>query len=512
MYSPVVRKSLYKSLAAGLFIALAARIPLFAQTPDTPAGKAWIIPIQGDIEPSITAFVRREGQKALNQGAEYIIFEIDTFGGRVDSALQITSFITSMKNTRTIAWVNSADGSMGVSWSAGALIAMACREIYMAGGTSMGAAAPVTIGADETTEGTGEKTVSAVRSQMAALAERNGHPIELAKAMVDYDVELWEVLIDGRIKAIGLQELELLEKEAAANANAPKVERRQVISPKGKLLSLTAGEAVRFGLASALADSRDDLLTALGAAPPAIESIPGAADGFISILTSAPVQTLLIILGLVMIFLEIQSPGFGIFGVLAIIAFVTVFGSGAMLGRVGSLEIVLFLLGLGLLVVEIFIIPGFGVIGVSGFVLIGISLLLSMQDFVIPRFEWEWNLLGRNSLVVFIGLIAAITAIAVIALLGPKTHLFDRLTLNTRITGTAAVDQAEIAARISNAGQPVHPLIGKIGIATTTLRPAGKVEIDGEVYDAEADGLFVDPGRGVKVTRVRGNSITVRLV
>ncbi|MDR3336250.1 MAG: hypothetical protein LBT16_03500, partial [Treponema sp.] len=120
----------YKRLLPCLFFAFVVQV-LVSQNADTvlPAGKSgktWIIPVQGDIEPSLTAFVRREGRKALAGGAEYIIFEIDTFGGRVDSALQITSFITSIKNAHTIAWVNSGDSSMGVSWSAGALIALAC--------------------------------------------------------------------------------------------------------------------------------------------------------------------------------------------------------------------------------------------------------------------------------------------------------------------------------------------------------------------------------------------------
>jgi membrane-bound serine protease (ClpP class) len=485
---------------------------LFAQagagTEQNP-GTAWIIPIQGDIEPSMTAFVRREGRKALDQGAKFLIFEIDTFGGRVDSALQITSFITSIKNARTIAWVNSGENSMGVSWSAGALIAMACQDIYMAAGTSLGAAAPVTVGTDGQTEGTGEKTVSAVRAQMAALAERNGHPVGIAKAMVDYDVELWEVLVDGQTRLLSPEELELLEQEAGEGGAKP--ERRGLISPKGKLLSLTSGEALRYGLARGLADDRDSLLAAIGAAPSAVESVPGAADWIISLLTSAPVQALLIILGLVMIFLEINSPGFGIPGVAAIIAFVTVFGSGALLGRVGSLEIVLFLIGLGLLVVEIFITPGFGLLGISGFFLIGVSLLLSMQDFVIPRFEWEWTLLGRNAVVVFVALIAAICGIAAIVLLGPKIRLFNRLTLTTQITGTAAgplPSGDSPAAGQENGGS----LVGKIGVAATPLHPVGRVEIEGELYEVQAEGLFVEQGRGVKVTKVRGNTITVRLV
>jgi membrane-bound serine protease (ClpP class) len=514
----------YKRLLPCLFFAFVVQV-LVPQNADTvlPAGKSgkvWIIPVQGDIEPSLTAFVRREGRKALAQGAEYIIFEIDTFGGRVDSALQITSFITSIKNARTIAWVRSGENSMGVSWSAGALIAFSCQDIYMAGGTSLGAAAPITIGADGAAESAGEKTVAALRSQMAALAERNGHPVGIALAMVDYDVELWEVSVNDQTRILTLQELELLEMEKGEEP--PTVERRSLISPQGKLLSLTSGEAYRYGLARGLADDREALFTAAGVAGPAMESSPGAADGIISFLSSGPVQALLIILGLVMIFLEINSPGFGIPGVVAIIAFITVFGSGALLGRVGSPEILLFITGVALLAVEIFLLPGFGIAGITGLLVIGISLVLSMQDFVFPRFDWEWQFLGRNIVVVCVGMLLAVAGIAVIALLGPRLHIFDALTLKARITGTAngpvqaggtsASAELSAAEKLFQGRVDYRDLVGKIGVTVTTLRPSGRVEIDGEVYPVEADGSFVEPGRGVKVTRVRGNSITVRMV
>jgi membrane-bound serine protease (ClpP class) len=497
-----------------------------ANVPISPeVGAAWIIPIRGDIDHSLSIFVRRETRNALNAGAAFIVFEIDTFGGRVDSALQITSFITSIKSARTIAWVHAGDESMGVSWSAGALIAFSCADIYMAPGTSMGAAAPVTLSADGGAEAAGEKTVAAIRSQIAALAERNGHPVNIALAMVDYDVELWEVAVNGETRVLTLMELERLERE-----QPEKIERIAEISPKGKLLSLTGGEAFRYGLVKALIDDRLSLLTAIGATGEIGESVPSAADGIISFLTSGAVQTILIILGIVMIFLEINTPGFGIPGVVAIVAFAAVFGSGALLGKVGSLEIILFLLGIGLLAVEIFILPGFGIMGISGIILIGLSLVLSMQDFVIPRFEWEWNILGRNTVVVVIGILAAVASIAVIALLGPKIKIFDRLTLKTNITGTAGgpiiedtVDgQRGTGITSSNASSVVREtapglqdygsLVGKIGITVTPLRPSGRVEIDGEVYSVEADGSFVEPGRGVKITRVRGSTITVRLV
>jgi membrane-bound serine protease (ClpP class) len=300
-----------------------------------------------------------------------------------------------------------------------------------------------------------------------------------------------------------------------------------IIAAAGELLSLTAGEAVRYGLAAGLTGSRENLFSALGITG-VTESAPSVWDDVISLLTSGPVQAILILLGLVMIFLEIQSPGFGIPGVTAVIAFLVVFGSSALLGRVGSLEIILFLIGIGLLAVEIFVTPGFGVMGISGILLIGFSLLLSMQDFVIPRFDWEWALFGRNALVVFAGLLAAVSGIAVIALVGPRIRMFDRLTLKTQITGTAGGPDPEspaakaIAASDENSGiasgyaledeENLAGLVGKIGVADSILRPSGRAVIDGKVYTVEADGEFVDSGRGILVTRVRGNRIVVKRV
>ena len=221
----------------------------------------------------------------------------------------------------------------------------------------------------------------------------------------------------------------------------------------------------------------------------------------LSFLTLAPVQVILILTGLVMLFIEINTPGFGITGIAAVLCFLVVFGSSAYFGKVGSLEIMLFFAGIVLLAVEIFILPGFGIMGIAGFLLIGFSLVLSMQDFIIPESDVQQDILGRNIAVVLIGMIAAITIIAIIALLGPRIRLFDRLTLNTKITGTAGgsdVDEEgewrkESELEITGAGfQPVLPEIGATGIASTTLRPVGKAEINGQVYPVETDGVFIE--------------------
>lgn len=499
------RRARPAAIAAFLLAALSAA-PLAAE-----GGSAWFIPVRGDIEPSLAAFVRRESQAAVKGGAAFLVYEIDTFGGRVDTALQISSYIGSLQDVRTVAWVRSGPDSMGVSWSAGALIALSCDDIFMAPGTSIGAAAPVSVGADGKTEALGEKTVSAVRSQMAALAEKNGHPAGIALAMVDMDAELWEIKVAGETRAATLAEVERLEKERPGE-----VERIVVVSPKGKLLSLTANEAERLGLARGIAEADADLLSAIGAAQDdSFESAPSVWDDLVALLASGPVQALLILVGLVALFLEINSPGFGIPGVVALIAFMGVFGVSALLGSVGSLELVLFLLGLALLAVEIFVLPGFGVAGVSGLVLISASLVFSMQDFVVPEHPWEWELLGRNLLVVALGLVAAIGGIAAIALAGPRIRLFDGLTLKTRITGTAGGPDPDAGPVPLEAPEPDEAagyagLVGKEGRAATTLRPAGKAEIDGRILYVEADGAFVEEGARIEVVRVRGNRIVVR--
>lgn len=484
-----------------------------AQQPASGDGKTFVIPIKGDIEPSVAAFVRRESNFALRGGASFLVYEIDTFGGRVDTALLISSYIGSIKDAKTVAWVRGGPESMGVSWSAGALIAFSCSSVYMASGTSMGAAAPVTIGPDGKPESAGEKTTSAVRSQMAALAEKNGHPASIALAMVDADVELYEIDIDGSVRAATAADMERLEKERPGA-----VKRGPVVSAKGKLLSLTAGEAERYGLSSGTVDELPALLSALGSSGEAKELAPSIADRIVSFLVSGPVQTILILLGLVALFLEINSPGFGIPGVIALVSFLSVFGANALLGSVESLELILFLAGLGLLAVEIFVLPGFGIAGISGIALIGASLVFSMQDFVVPDQPWQWDLFGRNLVVVAIGLIAAIGGIALLALFGPKMHLFDKLTLKTAIRGTAGgPDVPDSApAPISDASEeeevPFTSLIGKRGVAVSVLRPVGRADIEGRSYSVESNGDYISAGTPVEVSRVRGNRIIVKVV
>ncbi|HUV08045.1 MAG TPA: nodulation protein NfeD, partial [Spirochaetia bacterium] len=341
-------------------ISLALMICIFPSAEESSSGgeKAYVIEIHGEIDRAMMVFIRRGIGQSKTGGAAALIFDIDTFGGRVDSALQITSLIGSVDSMPTIAFVPATPEGTGVSWSAGALISFSCSRIYMAPGTSMGAAAPVY----QTQEGMDmapEKVVSALRTQMAALAEKNGYPKGIALAMVDKDVELWEAYLGGNLLILTPQEFELEEKKAASEGK--KLQKGKPIILAGKLLTLTAGEMLTYGVSSGTVPDLAILLADLGLAhaePVYLhQNVP---DRIVTVLTSSAVTSLLVIIGLIALFMEVTSPGFGIPGTTAIVCFSILFVSHFLLGTVGSLELIIFLCGVVLLILEIFIIPGFG--------------------------------------------------------------------------------------------------------------------------------------------------------
>ncbi|MGM0432853.1 MAG: NfeD family protein [Spirochaetota bacterium] len=462
----------------------------------------YVVPISGTIDQGLTVFLRRSIEKAKADQAKLLVFDIDTFGGRVDSALEIASLIGSLADIDTVAYVGLNPEGTSVSWSAGALIAMSTNRTYMAPGTSMGAAAPVIQSAEGGSQMADEKTVSAVRTQMAALAEKNGYPRAIALAMVDMDVELVEATVDGELRAVTRDELEALKRNSEQE-----ITEGSVISETGKLLSLTAQQMERYGVSSGTVGSLDGLLSAeLDPQSPSdyriVETAPSQADRAVRVLTGGAVTSLLILIGIIGMFIEISSPGFGVPGAIGLAAFAALFAGNVLLGTVGSVELLLFVLGIALIIIEIFVIPGFGVAGISGLAMMAIGLVLSMQDFVIPSFSWQWDLLGKNVLIVLGNMIAGFVAFGVLAFLVPKYTPFRRLTLS--------LNQESSQGYTSQDEDFVQKYSGKKGIAVTTLRPSGKAEIEDEVVQVVTTGEFLEKDTPVEVTQVSGNRIVVK--
>jgi len=462
--------------------------------------RVFVIPIRGEINRALMVFLRRGIEQAKKGNADVILFDTNTFGGRVDSALQIASLIGSAGPALTVTHVTASPESTGVSWSAGALIAFATERIFMAPGTSMGAAAPIMMG-PEGEVAASEKVVSAIRAQMAALAEKNGYPQAIARAMVDADIELLELYVDGELRVVSSDEIPEIERIAKKEGKS--VEKGKVISSRGKLLTLTAGEMERYGVSSGTIEEREQVLARLGLTDPEVVVLEeSAADKAVGFLTGSTLTGLLIMLGLIALFIEITTPGFGIPGTVAIICFAIVFSSYALLGTVGSLELILFVLGVVLLLLELFVIPGFGITGITGIVLIVASLVLSMQGFVLPQFEWQKGMFRRNLLVVSLSTVSAFAIFGILAYSLPQIKLFSRLRLE-------AAQSAEEGFTVQTREEEQR-LIGKRGVAVTTLRPSGKAEIGDEIVYVETDGEFVEAGQSVEVIGVSGNRVIVR--
>ena len=522
--------------AVFLCLLFSVTFPVAAQSEADPAAdaKVYVIPLREDVDRYLGVFLGRSIETARDAGAEVILLEIDTFGGRVDTALEIASRIGSASWARTVAYVPSDSGGKGVSWSAGALMAFSASELWMSPGTSMGAAAPVY----QTSEGmqaAEEKTVSAVRGQMAALAEKNGYPIGVALAMVDADVVLTEVSVDGEIVLATTEDIAAMKREG----KVPEVGR--TLSGEGKLLTLTAGEMERYGVSSGTVATRDELVRSLGYSPDDVRVLEkNRADSILTLLTSGGVTGLLLIAGLVALYLEITSPGFGVPGTIALICFAIVFSASGLMGNLGPFEILMFILGVALLLLEIFVIPGFGVAGIAGIILIFGAFVFSMQTFYWPEFAWQWTLVRRNLAIVGASVLGGLGVIAVLMNLMPRSGLFDRLVLhdpddpryaaegaartrrrrelrNRRNKQNAAGsiggsgESAGVRVPVSGGTGPMSSpvAVGDRGLALTDLRPVGKVRFGNISAVAETDGEYCEKGSQVVVLRMDGVKIVV---
>jgi len=414
-----------------------------------------VAPIEGVIDLGLAPYLQRVLDEAQSDGAAAVILDINTFGGRVDAAVIIRDALLKSK-VRTIAFVNKR------AISAGALISLAAETLVMAEGATIGAATPVQAGQPgEAAKPVDEKTVSYVRKEFRATAEIRKRPLLIAEAMVDADV-----VVPGVIA-------------------------------KGKLLTLTTEEAMKTKVADFRADTLEAVLeqTGLGGAELRVAS-PNWAENLVRFLTHPILSSLLITVGILGIVVELRTPGFGIPGALGILSLGLFFWGHSLVQLAGWEEILLVTTGVVLMAVEIFAIPGFGIVGALGIAMMLGGLVLSLvgaQDSLDVVFE--------AAIRVSLSLLVAIIASLVLMRFLPHTRFGRRLVLET---GLSAHD-----GYASAPAQDSHWL-GRTGIASTPLHPAGIAEIDGERVDVVSTGEPVDAGEAIEVIRVDGNRIVVR--
>ena len=435
----------------GLLVLLASgKAVLTAQTP-----VVYVAPIEGMIDLGLAPFVQRVLSEATKEGAAAVILEINTFGGRVDAAVLIRDALLNAR-VPTVAFINKR------AISAGALISLAAEKIFMANGGTIGAATPVQMGQPGApAQPVEEKTVSYVRKEFRATAEARKRPPLIAEAMVDVDVE-----IPGLIE-------------------------------KGKLLTLTTEEALKHKIADLRAETLESVLEQLGLAGAQVRRVsPNWAEGLVRFLTNPIVSSLLMTVGMLGIFLEIRTPGFGLPGALGIASLTLFFWGHWLVQLAGWEEMLLVASGFVLLILEIFVVPGFGLAGVLGIgaLLAGLSLSL-----IGGGATWEFAAIAMGR--VLISVLLALAASLLLLRFLPRLPFGRQLILET---GLAAGEGYASAPESDNRW------LGKSGTALSPLRPAGIAVIDGERVDVVSDGEFIDAGISISVTRVDGNRIVVR--
>jgi membrane-bound serine protease (ClpP class) len=381
-------------LALGMLALLCGALdPAFAQTESasSPSGAVYVVPIAGPIDLGLAPYLSRVLTEAEADGAAAVLLDIDTPGGRLDAVLQMRDALLG-SGVRTIAFVDRT------AFSAGALIAIAAEEIYMAPGAVIGAATPVD---GATGEAADEKIISAVRTTFRATAEARGRDPLVAEAMVDP-----EVAIEG-------------------------------LDTRGQLLTLTTNEAVAWGYADGVANTVPEALGLAGlASAPVVEATPSLAERIARFITDPGIATVLIALGVLLLIGDFFVEGFGLAGAAGLILLALFFWGHYLAGLTGWEDVALVLLGLVLIAVEIAVVPGFGIPGLLGLAALLGGLFLAMlgRDIETPA---GIERAGTTVLVAFI--LVALGLVAGIALLsrGARSPRLNRLVLRSTVGGEA---------------------------------------------------------------------------
>lgn len=456
------------------------------------ATKVFVIPVSGDVEPVMAAHIKRAVADALASGPEpFIILEIDTFGGRVDAALNIVDTMTGINRGQTVAFVKTK------AISAGALIALSCNSLVMKPSTTIGDCAPISFAGNEA-KMLGEKFQSPLRAKFRTLARKNGYPPELSEAMVTTRIEVFKVSFPD--KTIYLDDEALAE---LSDEETKQILTKTTVVSKDELLTMDDTEALELGFSRMTAVSIEDMLEKMGINSFELVRLEqNWAESWGRRI--AMISPILMIIGMAALYTEYKAPGFGLPGITGLVCLGLVLFNQHIVGLADNLELILFALGLILLGFEVFVIPGFGVAGISGFVLIGAGLILSFQDFVLPdpALPWQAELFVGNLIKVLVALVGSFFfSLAFVRYGIPRLGRFVK---GPYLDITLAESRALSL-------EALKVTVGQTGLAATALRPAGKMNIGDRNIDVVTEGVFIAKDSLVKVIAVKGNRVVVSL-
>lgn len=414
------------------------------------------IKIQDDIDPRTNRYSELGLEKAEEIGADLVILELDTYGGALTDADEIRTRILNFEKP-IYAFINKDAAS------AGALISIACDSIYMAKGSSIGAATVVT----QDGAAAPDKYQSYMRSIMRSTAEAKGRNPNIAEAMVDEDIDL------------------------------------DSISTEGKVLTFSVSEALKYDFCEAQVSSIEEIMERSNVTDyEIVEYELSVSEKIIALFLNPFVSGILIALILGGIYFELQTPGIGFPILASLVALILYFTPYYLNGLAENWELITFGIGILLIAVEIFIIPGFGVAGILGIILTCGALILAMLNNDNLDFSFV------NSGDIFIATITTLTGLvgAMIVMIIGGVRL-----ANSKVFSRVSLEEVQDTSKgFSSSTYKSKSLVGKAGIAYTILRPSGRIEIDGEMYDAYTRGEYIEANSSVIVISDEGTSLKVK--
>lgn len=423
-----------------------------------------VIPVREQIARPQLYILRRGLKEAIEHKADVVVLDMKTPGGALDVTFEIMEALGKFPGT-TITFVDDQ------AISAGAFIAATTEEIWFSPRGKIGAAAPVSAGGQDIDKTMKQKVVSFLRAEVRSVSEGKGYRGQVVSAMVDEDYEL---KVDGT-----------------------------VLKPKGELLTLTASEAMKlYGeppqplLGEGVAASVDDLLAQkFSRGGFVITRLEVTWSERVAVWLNA-ISPLLLGLGILALFIEFKTPGFGVFGISGIVLLAIVFLGHYVAGFSGHEPILFFAAGLLLLGLEVFFFPGVIVMAVTGVLLMLGSLVWAMAD-IWPGepVKFTSELLVQPLTNLGLGLVIAVVLGAALLRFLPRGWFWDRMILGSAIAADAQRGGGAADAR------ETETLVGQRGVAVSALRPAGQVEVNGRRYEARVEVGALDAGTPVVVTR-----------
>ena len=429
--------------------------PLFNINAENEEKKILLGKIDDNIDPRTNRYSKLLLEEASKSEYDIVVIEMDTYGGAVNDADDIRTRILDF-NKPIYVWINKDAAS------AGALISIACDSIYMSSGASIGAATVVTGDGTQAPD----KYQSYMRSIMRSTAEAKGRDPKIAEAMVDEDIS-----VDS-------------------------------VSMEGKVITFSTKEAIKYGFCDAELNSVDEILVRQGIENyDIVEFELGSAEGIISFFLNPIVSSVLILLILGGLYFELQTPGIGFPIMASVTALILYLVPYYLNGVAENWEIVLFFVGIILIAIEVFIIPGFGVFGVFGlFTSIGSLILIMLNnDFFDFTFVLSKDLVS-SSLSVLISVFSFLLLVIFGGVKITDTKAFKKIALEE----TQESSKGFISKKYSD------ELIGMKGKSFSVLRPSGKILINEKIYDASTNGEFIEKNKKVEVISNEGSSLKVK--